>query len=110
MMLRAPPWTTPELELLLDELEELLLELELDEELLEEAFPLLELDDELDEDEEELEDALPLLELEEDDELLLELEEDVPPLIVRDVIVGRPLPLPQKPNESVPPLAAMTWL
>jgi hypothetical protein len=95
--------------------EELLLELE--EEELEDALPPLELDElllELDElllelEEEELEDALPLLELDED-ELLLELDDDVPPVTVRDVIVGRPLPLPQTPNDSVPPFAPMDAL
>jgi hypothetical protein len=78
---------------------------ELDDEL------LLELD-ELELEEDELEDALPLLELDdEDDELLLELDELPLParVTVRELTVGRPVPLPQKPNDAVPPLALMAW-
>jgi hypothetical protein len=71
------PWSPPE-ELELLELEELL--------------PLLELEDELEED-------LPLLELEED-------KVPPPPVTVRAVSVGRPLPVPQKPKDTEP-LAAI---
>jgi hypothetical protein len=97
----GPP-EVPELddELLLElddeELDDELL-LELDEDELDDDLPLLELD------EEELDDDLPLLEL--DEEELLE-----PPPTVSDVIVGRPVPFPQKPNDDVPPLAAIDWL
>jgi hypothetical protein len=103
--------------------DELLLELddeELDDEELDDDFPLLELDEDellLELEEEELDDDLPLLELD-DEELdedlpLLELDEEElldPPVTVSDVIVGRPVPFPQKPNDAVPPLAASAWL
>jgi ferredoxin len=108
-------------------LEELLLELEeleCPEELLELEELLLELE-ELECPEELLELEELLLELEElecPEELLLEVEELecpeelleleellVPPEIESEAIVGRPVPLPQKPNDAVP-LAGMLAL
>ena len=116
----APPLELDD-EVLEDELEDD----ELDDDELEEVFPLLELDEEepeddelevafppLELDEEELEDAFPLLELD-DEELLLELDEELPwlpPVIVSPVMVGRPLPFPQKPKADVPPLAPIAAL
>jgi hypothetical protein len=75
-------------------------ELELE---LEDDLPLLELDDELEELEleDELEEALPLL---------LEEDEELPPVMLIEVSVGRPLPLPQNPKDAAPPLAARAWL
>ena len=132
-----PELPEPDDELLLEldeELDDVLPLLELDEEL-DDVLPLLELDDELEDDlplleleddelaedellleleeeeleEDELNDVLPLLELDDelDEEELLELP---PPCTVNDVIVGRPVPVPQKPNVDVPPLAAIAWL
>jgi hypothetical protein len=95
-------------------LEELLLELEeleCPDELLELEELLLELE-ELECPEELLELEELLLELEELEcpEELLELEELlVPPEIESEAIVGRPVPLPQKPNDAVP-LAGMLAL